>query len=79
MRGVDHIDRKALENWVRDKRRVQKKKGLKPSNLNQESTGMSKIVNMYQLYGSNNTALVQPRDAPGQLVVWNRKFAINRQ
>lgn len=34
---------------------------------------------MYNLYGSKQSALVKPNDNKGNLVVWNRDFAIDRR
>ena len=34
---------------------------------------------MYQVYGSNQTALVKQKENPNKLQVWKRDFAVRRQ
>jgi alkyl hydroperoxide reductase subunit AhpC len=59
--GIDQLDREALEAWIKHDRQTKKKNKIN-STLVQDSNNISKIVNMYNVYGSKNSALVRPKD-----------------
>jgi len=76
--NIDQIDRPALEAWLNKQKDEQKKKKQGRS-IKADNNRLSKIIDMYKLYGSNDTALVKQRDNPSHLQVWNRDYAIKRQ
>ena len=56
--NVDQLDRPALDQWLSDKRKDQKQNKHKRQKLMAESNRISKIIKMYDNYGSDKTALV---------------------
>jgi len=55
---VDQIDSSALEAWI-NKQQAKKSKGKVQKFLAGDNNRVSKIIEMYNLYGSDGTALVK--------------------
>jgi hypothetical protein len=72
------MDRPALDTWLKQQKDEQRKKRIARS-LAAENNRISKIIGMYSVYGSNETALVNQKDNTNHLQVWNRDFAKKRQ
>lgn len=61
---IDAVGKYAINQYLKNKQKVK-------SNLKRSHSGnlrdVSKIVQIYSLYGNDNLALVNPRDKPGIL------------
>lgn len=71
-RRLDKIDKHAMVNWRKQKKRKGKKQKNLPRSNSGEINDLKRIVNLYKIYGNDNLALVNPAENPGVLQVRNR-------
>ena len=68
---LDHLDRAAIKRWRKNVKKARKKGQLKQDD-DVELHDLSKMVNLYKIYGNDKIALVNPAEAPGILQVRTR-------
>lgn len=68
---LDLLDRQALENWRKNVNQLNKLHRLRIPQ-EQQLALLAKIIDMYKIYGNNNTALVNPQDNPYILQIKDR-------
>lgn len=71
-RKLDKIDKHAIVNWRKQKKKRGKKTKHLPRSNSGEINDLKRIVNLYKIYGNDNLALVNPAENPGVLQVRNR-------
>lgn len=78
---LDSVDKAAIKRWRKHVKKARKKGQLK-QNDDVELHDLSKMVNLYKIYGNDAIALVNPAENPGILQVRTRsaeKRRINKQ
>lgn len=65
-KNLDSVDKQAIRRWRRTVKKARKKGQLKHED-DLELRDLSKIVNLYKLYGNDAVALVNPAENPGIL------------
>ncbi len=64
--AVDALDKHAIKRWRKNVRKA-RKRGQLARSPSGELDDLKKIVNLYKVYGNDNTALVNPIEQPGVL------------